>query len=79
MQTNLKIKKDVIFASDEYENEIPVGSLFEQCDESVKNHILCGSELLYAVKEFISEVNSGSLRPKSAVSKFERILDKYDF
>lgn len=35
-------------------------------------------EAIDAIRKFIEEVNSGSLKPRTAVKEFEKILYKYD-
>ncbi len=69
----LKIKNGVIFTPE----GTAVGVISEKADESITESIEKGTELIGVVEEFIDQVNSGKLRPRSTVKKFENVIQKY--
>jgi hypothetical protein len=44
-------------------------------DKEIKQIILAG-EAFSAIKEFVDDVNSGKLKPRATVKKFQSLLDK---
>ena len=73
----LKIEKGVIYAYEEGFEKIAIGSMFDNSMHEHEKLIECGTELIESVKEFVSDVKTGSLKPKTAVNKFELTLEKY--
>lgn len=69
----LKIKNGVIFTPE----GTAVGVISENADEKITESIEKGTELIGVVEEFIDQVNSGKLRPRSTVKKFETVIQKY--
>jgi hypothetical protein len=70
----LKVKNGVIY---DMEDETIKGTVSDDSFE-VQRVIECGSEALPAIEEFVAEVNSGSFKPRTAVKKFEKLLEKYE-
>lgn len=60
------------------EDEVILGTVTDGAPREVQRTIELGSDLIPAVEEFINEVNTGKLRPRSAVKKFELIIGKYE-
>jgi len=73
----LKIKKGIIYACEEGMEDRAVGSVFDTASDEDEQLIECGSEILPAVKNFITKVNNGEFKPRAAVKEFEQILLKY--
>jgi len=70
----LKIKNGVIYTPEGR----AVGVLSEHADEKITESIEMGTDLIDTVREFIDQVNSGKLRPRSSVKKFENVIQKYE-
>jgi hypothetical protein len=70
----LKIRNGVIYTPEGK----AVGVLSENADELITDSIEMGTELIDVVEEFIDQVNSGKLRPRSTVKKFENVIQKYE-
>jgi hypothetical protein len=70
----LKIKNGVIYTPE----GVAVGVISEKADEMITSSIEKGTELIGVVEEFIDQVNSGKLRPRSTVKKFENVIQKYE-
>lgn len=73
----LRIKKGIIYAIEEGQDERPIGSMFENSTELDERTVECGSEIIPVVEDFIDKVNTGSFKPRSAIKEFEQILKKY--
>ena len=70
----LKVKNGVIY---DMEDDTIKGTVSDDSFE-IQRVIECGSEALPAIEEFIRDVNSGSFKPRTAVKKFENLLEKYE-
>jgi hypothetical protein len=70
----LKVDGDFIYAED----GTIVAVVTDHCSDELKREIEFGSEALPIVREFISNTNSGSLRPRTTVKRFETLLNKYE-
>lgn len=70
----LKVKNGIIY---DMEDETIKGTISDDSFE-VQRVIECGSEALPAIQEFVEEVNSGSFKPRTAVKRFEKLLEKYE-
>lgn len=55
-----------------------VAYLPEYVEDYVHRTIEIAPEAIEAIQNFVNEVNSGSLKPRSAVKEFEKILIKYN-
>ncbi len=73
----IKVRKGVIYSVDETGDEKPIGAIFDTATDLEEKTVECAIEALPAVKQFIDDVNTGTLKPRSTVKAFEQILDKY--
>lgn len=78
MSMTIRVKMGVIYVCQDGFEDKAIGSVFDNASFEEIKAIECGSDILPVVQEFISDVNSGSMKPRSAVKEFERILMKYD-
>lgn len=69
----LKIDKNGIVYNEENK---PIAVMCEEATELDYSIISVGSELIDVAKNFVSDVNSGKLKPRKAVSEFEKVLEK---
>lgn len=70
----LKVKNGVIY---DMEDNTIKGTVSDDSFE-IQRVIECGSEAIPAIEEFVADVNSGIFKPRTAVKKFEQILEKYE-
>lgn len=73
----IRIKKGIIYAiTDDFEEAI--GSMFDTSKYEHEQAINAGSEAYNGIKQFVGEVNNGSMKLRSAVKEFESIISKYE-
>lgn len=70
----LKVKNGIIYDLDD---DTIKGTVSDDSFE-VDKVIECGSEAIPAIEEFVREVNSGTFKPRLAVKRFEKLLEKYE-
>lgn len=70
----IKIRNGIIYG----EEDVILGTIADGVSGYVEKSIEAGSEALPAIMDFIDQVNSGKLKPRSATKKFEEILSKYE-
>lgn len=58
-------------------HEFAIGSLFDGASEMDEKTIECGADIIPAVEKFISDVNSGTFKPRKLVKELEIILDRH--
>lgn len=51
--------------------------LTEPHNKRFERTVECAAEAIPAIQAFVNNVNSGTLKPRSAVREFEKILNKY--
>jgi hypothetical protein len=71
----LKIRNGIIFDAEDNDRILAVMS--QDATEEDERLIELGSEAVPIIEKFVSDVNSGSFKPRTAVKEFEKILDKY--
>lgn len=74
MPTKLKIRDNVIYDQDGNR----VGGIDADAGPDVAATIVLGVDLIEPVVAFIAEVNSGSLKPKTAVDRFNKVLERHE-
>lgn len=68
------IKNKVVFGED---GQV-VCVLPDEAEDYIEKTIEVAPEAIEAINDFVNQVNSGSLKPRTAVKVFEKILEKYN-
>ena len=67
-----KLEQGMVVNSD----GIEIAAMTDESTEQEALYIRNAPEMAATIKEFVDGVNSGKLRPRSAVKKFESVLNK---
>jgi hypothetical protein len=72
---NLKIRNGVIFNED----GAVIGALTPEfaANEQVERTIELGSDAIPEIEAIVSEINSGSFKPRSISKRLEKLIEKY--
>lgn len=73
----LKIRNGIVYMEDGSIAAVISDTLPDEIAMEVERIIEFGSEAVPAVENFISEVNSGSFKPRAVVKKLEEIANRY--